>query len=108
MQVTQEDPLALSARFIDEFHADIDALGCLRPTREPKATDHVHDMVATIETIIENGHAYAVEGDVFFDTRSIEGYGRLSGQTLDGGVAGAQPSRATSRAVSLAILLASV
>ena len=83
-----EDPLALTVRFIAEFHKDMDALGCLRPSREPKATEHVEDMVATITTIIDNGHAYAVDGDVFFDVESLPGYGRLSGQTLDGSVAG--------------------
>ncbi|GBF96304.1 cysteinyl-tRNA synthetase [Raphidocelis subcapitata] len=63
-----EDPLALSARFIEEFHTDMDALGCLPPTLEPKATDHIPQMVSTIEAIIANGHAYAVEGgDVLFD-----------------------------------------
>lgn len=56
------------------------ALGCLPPTLEPKATDHVSDMVSTIEQIISNGHGYAVDGDVFFDVASLPGYGRLSGR----------------------------
>ena len=87
-----EEPLALSARFIDEFTADMDALGCQPPSREPKATEHVSDMVSTIERIISNGHGYAVDGgDVFFDVMSIEGYGRLSGQVLEDNVAGASP-----------------
>ena len=67
-------------RFIIEFHKDMEALGCLPPTLEPKATDHVTDMVATIQQIITNGHGYAVEGDVFFDVASLPGYGRLSGR----------------------------
>lgn len=58
----------------------MEALGCLPATLEPKATDHVTDMVATIEQIIANGHAYAVDGDVFFDVASLPGYGRLSGR----------------------------
>lgn len=58
----------------------MEALGCLPPTLEPKATDHVTDMVATIEQIIANGHAYAIDGDVFFDVASLPGYGRLSGR----------------------------
>ena len=65
-------------RFIVEFHKDMEALHCLPPALEPKATDHVADMVKTIEQIIVNGHGYAVDGDVFFDTCSLEGYGRLS------------------------------
>ena len=67
-------------RFIGEFHKDMEALGCLAPTLEPKATDHVSDMVSTIEQIISNGHGYAVSGDVFFDVASLPGYGRLSGR----------------------------
>ena len=58
----------------------MEALGCLPPALEPKATDHVSDMVITIERIISNGHGYAVDGDVFFDVASLPGYGRLSGR----------------------------
>lgn len=65
-------------RFIVEFHKDMEALNCLPPAMEPKATDHVPDMVKTIEQIIRNGHGYAVDGDVYFDTASLDAYGRLS------------------------------
>eukprot|EP00879_Flechtneria_rotunda_P020164 GHRR01021205.1.p1 GENE.GHRR01021205.1~~GHRR01021205.1.p1 ORF type:complete len:310 (+),score=97.55 GHRR01021205.1:308-1237(+) len=76
-----EDSLALSARFIDEFHKDMQALGCLPPTHEPKATDHIGDMVATISKIIDNGHAYVLpDGDVYFEVATLSGYGRLSGR----------------------------
>ena len=84
-----EDALALSSRFIGEFHRDMAALGCLPPTREPKATDHVADMVETIERIIANGHAYVADGDVFFDVKSLSGYGRLSRHQLDSSMEGA-------------------
>ncbi|KAI8476396.1 MAG: cysteinyl-tRNA synthetase [Monoraphidium minutum] len=84
-----EEPLALSARFIDEFHTDMAALGCLPPTLEPKATDFIPQMVATIQKIIDNGHAYAVDsGDVFFDVASLPGYGRLSGRSQEDNRAG--------------------
>jgi cysteinyl-tRNA synthetase len=85
-----EDPLALTSRFIGEFRRDMEALGCLQPSREPKATDYVPDMIATIQRIVENGHAYEVGGDVYFDVKSIQGYGRLSGQVLETSLAGAQ------------------
>lgn len=62
----------------------MDALGCLRPSLEPRATAFIAQMVATIQRIIANGHAYAVEGgDVFFDVASLEGYGRLSGRAQE-------------------------
>jgi hypothetical protein len=62
-----------------------ESLGCLAPSLEPRATDFVPQMVATIERIIANGHAYAVGGDVFFDVASLPGYGRLSGRSQASG-----------------------
>ena len=60
-----------------------DALGILPPTYEPRATGHVPDMVALMQRLIERGHAYAVDGDVYFDVRSFPAYGDLTGQKLD-------------------------
>src|SRR3954464_12037774 len=60
-----------------------DVLGVLPPTYEPRATGHVTDMVALMERLMERGHAYAVDGDVYFDVRSFPGYGALTGQKLD-------------------------
>ena len=48
---------------------------------EPKATDYIPHMVAMIQRIIDHGHAYAVDGDVYFDVASLPGYGRLSGRS---------------------------
>ncbi len=60
-----------------------DALGCLPPTYEPRATGHVPEMVVLMERLIDSGHAYAADGDVYFDVRSFPEYGALSGQRLD-------------------------
>ncbi len=59
-----------------------DVLGTLPPTYEPRATGHVPEMVELIAQLIDRGHAYAVDGDVYFDVRSFPGYGDLSGQKL--------------------------
>jgi cysteinyl-tRNA synthetase len=59
-----------------------DVLGVLPPTYEPRATGHITDMIALMERLIERGHAYAVDGDVYFDVRSFPGYGALTGQKL--------------------------
>ncbi|MGZ4658913.1 MAG: cysteine--tRNA ligase, partial [Blastococcus sp.] len=59
-----------------------DVLGVLPPTYEPRATGHVTDMVALMARLIERGHAYAVDGDVYFDVRSFPEYGALTGQQL--------------------------
>ncbi|TYP84818.1 cysteine--tRNA ligase [Blastococcus xanthinilyticus] len=60
-----------------------DVLGVLPPTYEPRATGHVPDMVELMDRLIERGHAYAVDGDVYFDVRSFPEYGALTGQKLD-------------------------
>jgi cysteinyl-tRNA synthetase len=84
-----ENPLELAQRFAEEFHVDMDALGCLRPTLEPRATHHISDMVACIQRIIDHGHAYVVEGgDVYFDVGSLPGYGELSGRAEEDNRAG--------------------
>jgi cysteinyl-tRNA synthetase len=60
-----------------------DVLGVLPPTYEPRATGHVPDMVELMERLIDRGHAYAVDGDVYFDVRSFPEYGALTGQKLE-------------------------
>jgi cysteinyl-tRNA synthetase len=60
-----------------------DVLGVLPPTYEPRATGHIPDMVGLMARLIERGHAYAVDGDVYFDVRSFPGYGELTGQKLE-------------------------
>jgi cysteinyl-tRNA synthetase len=57
-----------------------DALGCLPPTVEPRATGHVPEMIALMHRLIDRGHAYASDGDVYFDVGSLPDYGALSGQ----------------------------
>jgi cysteinyl-tRNA synthetase len=72
------------------YHADMDALGALRPTHEPRATEYIGQMVAMIEGLIARGHAYAAEGHVLFDVRSYPEYGALSGRSVDDMIAGAR------------------
>ncbi|MFT4150458.1 MAG: cysteine--tRNA ligase [Paracoccaceae bacterium] len=72
------------------YHQDMDALGALRPTREPRATDYIGAMIAMIEELIARGNAYAAEGHVLFDVRSFPDYGRLSGRSVDDMIAGAR------------------
>lgn len=79
-----EDITSLCERFIKEFHVDMDLLGCKSPTQEPRATQFVPQIISMIERILANGHAYVTDsGDVFFDTGSLEKYGRLSGRKED-------------------------
>ncbi|BCJ90396.1 cysteine--tRNA ligase [Terrihabitans soli] len=72
------------------FHKDVDALGTLRPTVEPRATEHIAEMIALIEKLIANGHAYAAEGHALFNVPSMKDYGKLANRTLDEMEAGAR------------------
>ena len=79
---------ALVDRFIHAFHEDIDALGCVRPTMEPRATDHIGDITALCERLIEKGYAYAAAGDVYFSVDALPEYGSLSGRKQEDNRAG--------------------
>ncbi|MCB1522708.1 MAG: cysteine--tRNA ligase [Rhodoblastus sp.] len=72
------------------FQADVKALGCLEPTVQPRATEHIAEMIAIIERLIEGGHAYAADGHVLFSVPSMPDYGRLSRRPLDEMIAGAR------------------
>jgi cysteinyl-tRNA synthetase len=74
----------LTERFIQAMNEDSDALGILRPSIEPKATQHIDGMIEMISTLIEKGHAYhAANGEVFYSVNSFAGYGKLSGKSLE-------------------------
>ena len=72
------------------FHEDAAALGCLPPTIEPRATDHIAPMIAIMERLIANGHAYAADGHVLFDVPTMPDYGRLANKSMDEQIAGAR------------------
>ena len=75
---------ALTARFIAAMHEDADALGVQRPDHEPRATQYVPEMLEMIATLEQRGLAYqAPDGDVNFAVRKFEGYGKLSGKSLE-------------------------
>ena len=74
----------LGERFIREYYHDADALGVQRATVNPRATQHIGEIIRLVETLIEKGHAYVTPvGDVYFSVRSFAGYGKLSGQNID-------------------------
>ncbi len=71
-------------RYIKEYYTDADALGVERATVNPRATEHVQDIIDLVQKLIDSGHAYAAEnGDVYFSVRSFPGYGKLSGYSID-------------------------
>jgi cysteinyl-tRNA synthetase len=88
-------PLNEAIRIVTEkterqFHADVDALGCLRPSVEPRATEHIGEMRALIERLVASGNAYVAAEHVLFSVPSMPDYGRLSKRPLDEMIAGAR------------------
>ena len=76
-------PLDLAAKYIKEYYKDADALGVQRADIHPKVSEHISEIINMIESIIENGHAYEIDGDVYFNVRTFSGYGKLSKRSLD-------------------------
>jgi len=74
----------LGDRFIKEYYQDADALGIKRATVNPRATEHIGDIIKLVKKLVDSGHAYATDnGDVYFSVRSDPGYGKLKGQDID-------------------------
>ena len=80
----------ITDRYTAVYHRDTAALGVLPPVVEPRATQHIPQMIAMIETLIAQGHAYPAEGHVLFHVPSFPAYGRLSGRSQDEMLAGAR------------------
>ena len=73
----------LAERFITAYFEDADALGIERADIHPRATEHIPEMISLVERLIANGHAYEVDGDVYYSVSSFADYGKLSHQHLE-------------------------
>ncbi len=80
----------VAAEYTEAFIEAMDALGVMAPTVRPRATEEIDVMISTIESLVERGHAYEVEGDVYFSVKSDPSYGKLSGRSIDDMLAGAR------------------
>jgi len=89
-RVNNEPIAALTARTEQIFQADMDALGNLRPNVQPRATEHIAQMIAMIEKLIAGGHAYAAQGHALFRVASFSDYGKLSRRSRKEMIAGAR------------------
>jgi cysteinyl-tRNA synthetase len=89
-QASGEPIGSITERTTQAFHDDIAALGALPPTVEPRATQHIAEMIALVETLLAKGHAYAAEGHVLFNVPSMPDYGHLSRRNRDELIAGAR------------------
>lgn len=75
------EPMEIAQAYTRSFFEDMDALGVLRPNISPTASGHIPEQIELIKTLIQKGHAYEVNGSVYFDVSSFPGYGKLSGRT---------------------------
>ena len=89
-QASGEPIGSITERTTKAFHDDIAALGALPPTVEPRATQHIGEMIALVKTLLAKGHAYAADGHVLFNVPSMPDYGHLSRRNRDELIAGAR------------------
>ncbi|MGL5652608.1 MAG: cysteine--tRNA ligase [Paraclostridium sp.] len=83
-------PEQVADKYIDEYFKDADGLGIKRATVHPRVTDNISEIIEFIKELEEKGYAYAVNGEVYFDTQKFEGYGKLSKQNQEDLEAGAR------------------
>ncbi|MGE5248073.1 MAG: cysteine--tRNA ligase [Verrucomicrobiota bacterium] len=84
------DYLAVSAKYIQAFYEDFDRMGLLRPDVEPKATEHIPEIVALVRDLVAKGKAYPVDGDVYYSVKRFPEYGKLSGKNVEELLSGAR------------------
>jgi len=77
------EPMAVVETFTRSYFEDMDALNVLRPDISPRASGHVIEQIELVKRLLETGHAYEVDGNVYFDVQSFPDYGKLSGRSLD-------------------------
>lgn len=85
-RLEQVEPMEIVQKYTISYHKGVDALNCLRPSIEPTASGHIIEQIKLVEKILENGFAYEVDGNVYFDVekyRESNSYGELSGKVLE-------------------------
>jgi cysteinyl-tRNA synthetase len=83
-------PKELAEKYIKEFYEDMDILNVRRATLEPRATEHIDDIIQVVQKLIQKKTAYPLDGDVYFSVESFKEYGKLSGRKLEDMEAGAR------------------
>jgi len=89
-QKSGDDIGEITTKFADIFRTDMGALNALPPDVEPRATDHIAEMLAMIDCLLASDHAYEAEGHVLFSVAAMENYGKLSRHSRDELIAGAR------------------
>lgn len=87
---TGRPALDISAQYSQEYLKDLAELGVEKPDVMPRVSDHIPEIIAMVQTLIDRGHAYPIDGDVYYSVESFPDYGKLSGRSLDDMQAGAR------------------
>ncbi|NCQ11789.1 MAG: cysteine--tRNA ligase [Bacteroidetes bacterium] len=91
------EPMEIAEKYTNSFFADMDALNVARPDITPRASGHIPEQIDMIELLIEKGHAYEVNGNVYFDVSSDEDYGKLSGRKFNEALSGVRVEAASDK-----------
>lgn len=89
-QEEKSEPLALAAKYIDEYFKDADKLNVKRADVHPKVSEHITEIINFVKGLEEKGIAYEIDGDVYFSVRKFDEYGKLSGRSVDDLLSGAR------------------
>jgi cysteinyl-tRNA synthetase len=81
---------AVARKYTDEYYRDMDRLGVERADVEPRATEHIPEMIAIVKALVDKGYAYSIGGDIYFEVKKFSGYGKLSKRDIDDMLAGAR------------------
>lgn len=73
----------VSEKYIEEYYNDAGSLNVIKADVHPKVSEHISEIIAFVQTLIDKGYAYEADGDVYYSTRKFNGYGKLSGQNVD-------------------------
>lgn len=91
------EPMEIAEKYTYNYFRDMDALGVQRPDISPRATGHIIEQIEMVKKLLENGHAYETNGNVYFDVSSDEDYGKLSGRDIEEQESGARIETASDK-----------
>ena len=96
-RIEQLDPMEIAETYTYTYFRDMDALSVQRPDISPRATGHIPEQIAMIQNLIDKGHAYACNGNVYFDVLSAPNYGQLSGRNIEDATSGTRVEAASDK-----------
>ncbi len=96
-RIEQLDPMEIAETYTYTYFRDMDALSIQRPDISPRATGHIPEQIAMIQNLIDKGHAYTSNGNVYFDALSAPNYGQLSGRNIEDATSGTRVQAASDK-----------